>query len=254
MAEVFPYFLSVVLPAYNEEECIEKAVRDTAAFVSQAFRDYEIVVVNDGSRDRTAELVQALSNQDPRVRLVSHPVNRGYGAALTTGFRSARGELVFFTDADNQFDVRELRDTVPLLDRADAVFGYRVYRYDSVVRCMLSWVYNRLVRILFRVKVRDVDASFKLFTRKVVDSLHLETTDFFIDTEMVARTARNGFRIVEQGVRHYPRTAGHTTVRMSDIPRTLKTVFKMWFKIHFGRRPAPNLAREPAREGQGLQG
>jgi hypothetical protein len=151
---------------------------------------------------------------------------------------------VFFTDADNQFDIREISDLIPLLAQADAVFGFRIYRYDSVLRCILSWVYNRLVRILFRVKVRDVDCSFKLFTRQVVDQLVIESKDFFVDTEMVARTARMGFRVVEKGVRHYPRTAGHTTVRTSDIPRTLKTVARMWFRIHYP--PKQDAVREIA--------
>ena len=124
----------------------------------------------------------------------------------------------------------------PLLDRADVVFGFRVYRYDSVTRCILSWIYNRLVGVLFLVRIRDVDCSFKLFTRKVVDRLDLRSTDFFVDTEMVARCRKMGARIVSKGVRHHPRRAGHTTVRASHIPRTLWTVFRMWLDIQFSRR------------------
>jgi glycosyltransferase involved in cell wall biosynthesis len=230
---LIPHFISVILPAHNEQDCIGKSVGDAVAYLSSAFRDYEVVVVNDGSRDRTPDIVRDIAATNPKVRLITLPTNEGYGSALAKGFKNARGDLVFFTDADNQFDIRELSDLIPLLAQADAVFGFRIYRYDSVLRCILSWVYNRLVRILFRVKVRDVDCSFKLFTRPVVDQLVIESRDFFVDTEMVARTARMGFRIVEKGVRHYPRMAGHTTVRTSDIPRTLKTVARMWFRIHY---------------------
>ena len=171
---------------------------------------------------------------------------------LANGFKAARCDLVFYTDSDNQFDVRELEDLMPLIKGpgneagADAVFGFRVYRYDSVLRCLLSWTYNRLVRVLFLVKVRDVDCAFKLWTREVNDKLEIESSDFFIDTEMVAKIRRMGFKSVEKGVRHYPRTAGSTTVRAGHIPKTLWTVARMWFRIHFpGKKVA---ARTPAAE------
>ena len=232
---IFEQSMSIVLPAFNEAQCIETAVSQCVGFLDRRFKDWEVVIVDDGSADETAAIVGQMTQQEPRIKLIRQPRNLGYGCALKRGFEEARGELVFFTDSDCQFDVRELADLMPLLDHADAVFGFRVYRYDSVLRCILSWIYNRLVRVLFLVKVRDVDCSFKLFTRRVVDNLRLESTDFFVDTEMVARTAKMGARSVEKGVRHYPRQAGHTTVRPSHIPRTLWTVFKMWFRIHFAK-------------------
>lgn len=238
-AAKFSQSISVVLPAFNEEESIEKAVRDTASFLPQRFEDWEILVVDDGSVDDTSSIVQGLAADEPRIKLLRHAQNAGYGRAIATGFEAARGELVFYTDADNQFDIRELADLVPLTSEADAVFGFRVYRYDSVLRCMLSWTYNRLVRVLFRVRIRDVDCAFKLFTRRVLDQMTIDSRDFFIDTELVARTARLGFKSVEKGVRHYPRSAGHTTVRPSHIPRTLWTVARMWFRIHFQGKSKP---------------
>lgn len=253
----FQQSLSVVLPAYNEEDNIEKQTRACLAFLAEHFAEYEVIVVNDGSRDRTGEIVARLMAEDSHVRTVVHPTNLGYGKALADGFAAARSDLVFYTDSDNQFDVRELKDAVPLikgphnLKGADAVFGFRVYRYDSVLRCLLSWTYNRLVRILFSVKVRDVDCAFKLFTREVNDKLEIESRDFFVDTEMVARIARLGFVTVEKGVRHYPRTAGATSVRAGHIPKTLWTVAKMWFRIRFpGKKPAPAAAAIGARESE----
>lgn len=232
----FSQSISVVLPAYNEEASIDKAAGDARNYLAEDFEHFEVLVVDDGSKDSTAERVRKLSEADPRIKLLRQPRNLGYGRALARGFAEATGDLVFFTDADNQFDIRELRDFVPLTADYDAVFGFRVYRYDSVLRCLLSWIYNRLVRVLFLVKVRDVDCSFKLFTRAVVDKLTIECNDFFVDTEMVARTRKLGFRIIEKGVRHYPRTAGRTSVRASHIPRTLWTVAKMWFRIQFPRK------------------
>jgi dolichol-phosphate mannosyltransferase len=240
-SERFDASISVVLPAFNEEDNIQRAVGECLAFLPTRFRDYEVIVVDDGSRDGTAEAVSRLQASEPKLKLLRHPTNLGYGRAIATGFAAARSELVFYTDSDCQFDVREIADLMPLLAQADAVLGFRVYRYDSVLRCILSWVYNRLVRVLFLIRVRDVDCAFKLFRREVVERMPLESNDFFVDTEMVARLARMKARVVEKGVRHYPRTAGHTTVRASHIPRTLWTVGRMWFRLHFGaaRVPAP---------------
>ena len=194
-------------------------------------------MVDDGSHDGTGEEVEALARLNyPRVRLVKHEVNLGYGAALRTGFKHSRYGLVFFTDSDNQFDVSELEYFLPMMSDYDMVTGFRVYRYDTVVRCLLSWIYNRLVGVLFRLHVRDVDCAFKLMRREVVQKVTIECDNFFVNTELLARARRWNFRIAEKGVRHYPRTAGETSVRPSDIPRTLATVFTMWRRIYFPTR------------------
>jgi glycosyltransferase involved in cell wall biosynthesis len=234
----FDHTLSIVLPAHDEEDNIGIAIEKCLDYSKPRFRAVEVVVVDDGSRDATAARIAERAGRHPEVRAIRFERNRGYGAALTAGFEASRHDLVFFTDSDLQFDVREIDDLIPLLANADAVFGYRVNRFDSATRRLLSWTYNRIVSVLFRVQVRDVDCSFKLFTRPVVDRLNLETADFAIDAEMVARTRRMGARIVEKGVRHYPRTHGHTKVRASDIPRTLLALARMWLRIHF-----PSLAR-----------
>jgi glycosyltransferase involved in cell wall biosynthesis len=229
--------LSVVLPAYNEELNIASAVERCLNVLPQLAREYEVIVVDDGSRDATAQVAQRLVDEHhPRVRLLRHQVNQGYGAAIATGFRRARHDFLFYTDSDNQFDVSELEWFLPLAEQHDVVVGFRVYRYDRVLRSILSWCYNRLVNVLFRVRVRDVDCAFKLFRREVIDKIDLESTDFFIDTELVARARKWNFRIAEKGVRHYPRTAGETTVQASDVPRTLRTVGRMWQRIYFPSR------------------
>jgi glycosyltransferase involved in cell wall biosynthesis len=226
--------LSVVLPAYNEVENIKIAVERALAVLPSLVADHEVVVVDDGSRDGTAEAVLVLLEAHPgRVRLIRHTQNLGYGAAIRTGFQRARGDLVFYTDADNQFDIGELKWFLPLISEYDVVVGFRVYRYDPVLRSILSWVYNRLVNVLFRVRVRDVDCAFKLFRREVIEKVRIDATDFFVDTELVARARRWNFRIVEKGVRHYPRTAGATTVRPSHVGQTLRTIARMWRRIYF---------------------
>lgn len=240
--------LSVVLPAFNEELCIEASAREVLAFLEQHYPEHELLLVNDGSADRTGELIDGLARQFPRVVALHQPRNLGYGAALARGFRAARGRFVFYTDSDGQFDIRELLPVHrELLQRgADAAFGYRIERDDPRIRLVLSWIYNRLVRVLFWVGVRDVDCAFKLFRREVLEAMRLDARDFFIDTELVARTRKLGFKSFEVGVQHYPRRAGRTTVRPGHIPRTLWTVAKMACRIHFGASALPEAQRREA--------
>jgi dolichol-phosphate mannosyltransferase len=224
--------LSIVLPAFNEEDNIEGAVEEAREVAERLARAWEVIVVDDGSRDTTAARVLAISQEEPRVRLISFPRNRGYGAALREGFGAAQGDLIFYTDSDRQFDMNELRYFLPLMERTDVALGFRVYRYDAVLRCVLSWIFNRLVSLLFRVRVRDVDCSFKLFRREVLETIDLETTDFFIDTELVAKARKWNFGILEKGVRHYPRRAGESAIRAGHIPRTLATIARMWIRLY----------------------
>jgi glycosyltransferase involved in cell wall biosynthesis len=237
---VTPSSLSIVLPAYNEEHNIEGALEEACEVAASVAPAWEVIVVDDGSRDTTAQRIAQIGKRQPRVRLISFPENRGYGAALRAGFHAARGDLIFYTDSDRQFDLSELRYFLPVMDRTDVAIGFRVYRYDPVLRCLLSWVYNRLVSVVFRARVRDVDCSFKLFRREVLEAIDLETTDFFIDTEMVAKARKWNFRILQKGVKHYPRRAGESSIRASHIPRTLRIVALMWLRIYLpvlvGRR------------------
>ncbi len=229
--------ITIVLPARNEVANITTAVEKSLAVAERLSPRHEVIVVDDGSSDGTGQAVEALARQHyPRVRLVTHAMNQGYGAALRTGFRHSRFELVFFTDSDNQFDISELEYFIPFMADHDMVTGFRVYRYDPVLRSMLSWVYNRLVYVMFGVRVRDVDCAFKLMRRELVQKVTIECNNFFVNTELMAKARRWNFRIAEKGVRHYPRTAGETSVRPSDIPRTLGTVFKMWRHIYFPTR------------------
>jgi glycosyltransferase involved in cell wall biosynthesis len=226
--------ISVVLPAFNEEENIEKQVRAVDEVLrGLSFDAYEILVVDDGSRDRTRAICEALATADvPKLRVIVHEVNRGYAQALRSGFTGARMPLVFYTDSDNQFDVRELKNLLAAIDDYDLVCGFRIYRYDPMSRLVLSWGYNLLVRVLFRIRVRDVDCAFKLFRREIFDRIHIESKKFFVDTEILAKAAKIGLKMTEIGVRHYPRTAGQSTVRPSHVLHTLAEIVKMWTDIH----------------------
>jgi len=225
--------ISVVLPAYNEEENIERQTRSVDSVLRDLrFDDYEILVIDDGSRDRTREIAARLQAELPKLVVHSHGQNRGYAQALRTGFTSARMPLVFYTDADNQFDVREVKNLLASIDDYDIVCGFRIYRFDPLTRLVLSWGYNLLVRVLFQIRVRDVDCAFKLFRREIFDRIHIESKKFFVDTEVLAKATKLKMRITEIGVRHYPRTAGQSTVRASHIFHTLREVASMWTDIH----------------------
>lgn len=229
--------ISVVLPAYNEEKNIVIAITNARDVLKSLSDNYEVILVNDGSSDRTGEVAERLAQEDPsHIRVLHHNPNKGYGAALRTGLFNARYEYVFYTDADNQFDIGELSQFLPLMEKHDLAVGYRIKRYDSLMRIFLSWGYNWLVFFLFHIKVRDVDCSFKLFHKYVLDAITIECDDFFVDTEIIARAAKAGFRIAERGVNHYPRQRGKTTVRASHIPRTLKTVFRMRKHIYMEKK------------------
>jgi dolichol-phosphate mannosyltransferase len=231
--------LSIVLPAYNEEGNIERVVREAAAAVTPLVASHEIVVVDDGSRDATADILARLTGEmGGGLRVVRHPVNEGYGAALRNGFRATTGELVFYTDSDNQFDLRELAGILPLMTDVDAVLGFRIDRQDPWLRKAVSGGFNRLSSAAFGMSVRDLNCSFKLFRGDLIRALPIDSTDFFVDTELVARIHRSGWRYVQRGVRHYPRAAGRSTVRASDVPRTLVSLARMWVRLR-GERPAP---------------
>jgi glycosyltransferase involved in cell wall biosynthesis len=226
--------ISGVLPAFNEEENIETAARRLAeTLASMGLGEWEVIIVDDGSTDRTGEIADRLASEDPsHIRVFHHNPNLGYAEALKTGFTNARHKLIFYTDSDNQFDVREICNLLPLIEDADIVCGFRIYRFDPLSRLVLSWGFNLLVRVIFRIKVRDIDCAFKLFRREVFDWVDIQSKKFFVDAEVLAKAKYHRFRMVEMGVRHYPRTAGHSTIRPSHILSTLAELGRIWRNIH----------------------
>lgn len=207
-----PVRLSLVLPAFNEAEGIVAAVEEADAMLSEIVDEHEVLVVDDGSRDDTALRVEAILPVHPAVRLLRHEGNRGYGAALRTGFAAARMPLVAYTDADRQFDLRDLLRSLEALEGHDLVTCYRRDRKDSALRCAYSRAFNLLARLLLGFKVRDCDCSLKLFRRETLMALHLSESGFLIDSEILARAHRIGASMAEIGVTHRPRAAGQSTV------------------------------------------
>lgn len=203
--------LSIVMPAYNEEANVADAVERVSAAAQQLGMDYEIILVNDGSRDRTGEIARELAQRIPHFRLVEHYPNRGYGGALKAGFVAATHELIAFVPADNQFDFAEVTRLLEHLDRADIVSGYRVRRQDSFIRKLNAWGWNTVVRLLFGYLCHDIDCGFKVFRREILDRVHLVSNGAMIDTELLAGAKARSYRIAEAPVTHLPRVAGRPT-------------------------------------------
>jgi glycosyltransferase involved in cell wall biosynthesis len=206
-----PYSISVVLPAYNEEAIIQK----TITVVEQALRnwtaDFEIVVVNDGSKDRTKAIVERLAQADSHIRLLNHAVNKGYGSALVSGFSTIQKDLVFFMDSDGQFDIGDLASFFPLIEQYDAVFGYRNPRRDPWPRKVNAWGWKQLIHIVLGIHLRDIDCAFKLYHADFFQTLDLETRGAMINAEIIYKFKRDGHTYVEVGVQHLPRQEGQAT-------------------------------------------
>jgi glycosyltransferase involved in cell wall biosynthesis len=232
-----PGSLSLVLPAFNEAPNIDVVVRESLATLPRFTQDYEIIVVDDGSRDATGAIVGRLAEEDAHVRLVRHGRNRGYGAALTSGFRVARGDYIMFMDADRQFDIRDLRLLSPFAADYDIVAGFRMERSDPIHRRVFAELFNVAVRVLFGVHLRDIDCAFKLFRGDLLRGMTLTAPGALINTEMQAKARRQGATLQQVGVHHYPRMAGAATGGSPRvIARALWETLALWWRMR-GYRP-----------------
>ncbi len=218
-----PLRVSIVLPAFDEEANVTQAVAAATATAARLFEDHEVIVVDDGSHDRTAQIVRQIGAGDPRVRVISHSRNRGYGEALRTGFLSSRLDFVFFTDADLQFDMDEIERFLPYAGTVDVVAGYRMNRQDPLLRRAIGYGWNVLVRMLFYVPVRDIDCAFKLFDRRVLNDVDIESVGAMVNTELMVKLGRRGASVVEVGVHHRPRRAGQAR---GATPQVIFTAFR----------------------------
>jgi len=203
--------ISAVMPAFNEEANLEQSVGRMAAALAAQARAFEVIVVDDGSRDGTAVVLERLKAIVPSLRVVRHPVNRGYGAALRSGFAAARYPWVFLMDADNQFDPADVAALLARAADADIVAGYRRQRRDPLLRRLNAWAFFTLVTILFGRLARDVNCAFKLMRRELLDRMELHSEGALINTEVLVLARQLRARLVEVPIPHYPRTSGRQT-------------------------------------------
>ena len=227
--------MSIFMPAYNEEKNVGKTI-DQVLGVLQTLnlKNYEVIVVNDGSKDDTAGVVEEWEKKDNHVRLINLEKNMGYGEAVKTGYYSSKYSYIVFIDSDGQFDFSDIHKLLEKINIADVVVGYRVNRQDSMLRLINGWGWTQLSNILFGLGVKDVDCAFKLVNRKVIDTIpHLESTrGAMINPEFLAKAKKAHFKIIQVGVRHFPRIEGKQTgAKLSVILSSFADLIKFWWKL-----------------------
>lgn len=219
--------LSLMMPAYNEEEILPLALSEAVAALNAQVKTWECVVVDDGSTDRTPEILADWVAREPRIRVVTNDPNRGYSQALIRGFRACNLEVIFYTDADAQFDLMEMGQLYPLIAENDMVAGFRVGRQDPWFRLVTSGVFNVIQGLVLGVRARDVNCAFKFFRREFFEAVELSSDGFLIDAELYARADRAGLRWAQGPVKHRPRVEGSTTVKVGTIQETLGELFAL---------------------------
>ncbi len=229
--------LSLVFPAFNEAENLPALLESALKIGELLDRSFEILVVDDGSRDASAEILARWQQRDPRIHAVHHEANLGYGAALRRGLRAARGELVFFSDADLQFDLGEIQHLLAHADEFEIVAGYRAPRRDPLRRRLIARAWGLLVDGLFDLRVRDIDCAFKVFRREVLDAIPIESIGAFVNTEILARARAHGFRIKQIPVSHRARLQGRQSgAHPRVILRALIELTQLYGELHPRRR------------------
>jgi glycosyltransferase involved in cell wall biosynthesis len=226
--------LSVFFPAYNDAPSLPGLIGKTFAVLERHVADYEVIVVNDGSRDNTGQVLEALTQKyGPRMRVVTHQQNRGYGGALRSGFRAAKKEFVFYTDGDGQYDVGDLPRLMERVGPATGlVNGYKLERHDPAHRIWIGKVYNLCARLLFRIRIRDIDCDYRLIRRALFDQIQLTSTSGTICVELVRKLELSRCEVVEVGVHHYPRLHGTSQFfRLRSLASTLSQLLGLWVRL-----------------------
>ena len=200
--------ISLILPCHNEKDNLKPVVESALKTLKEIAREFEIIIVDDGSTDGTGELAEKLVKTYPQVRLVQHPKNLGYGSALRSGFKKAKYPWLFFTDADQQFDLSEIKKLLPYLKQSPLVIGYRQTRQDKFFRRILGKIFSFLMRKIFKIKARDVNCAFKIFDRKILEGVELTSPGALINTELLYRAKQKGIEPIEVAVSHFPRKTG----------------------------------------------
>ena len=234
--------LSIFLPTYNEEDNIEKCIKNALAKAKKIARKYEVIVVlSRNSSDNTGKIVKNLMKKNNRIRLIYQEAkDKGYGFALRLGIENSRYDYIFYTDADNQYNLKEISRLLPYVKKYDIVSGYRIKRRDAVGRIFLAFTYNLILKILFKTGVRDVDSAFKIYKKKIFEKVKLKYKTGIVDAEIIIKAQRNGFKVKEVGVHHHDRKFGKAMyeiwnlgmIRPKVILDLIRDIGRLWIELH----------------------
>lgn len=224
--------VSLFFPVYNDERTVRRVTEKALAILAEVADAHEVIIVDDGSPDRAGEIADELAREHPEVRVVHHATNRGYGEAIKSGFAAARYEWICFTDGDDEYDVFDLRRLIRLKDFYDLIITFRYVKLYSGFRIFVSWVYNVLVRALFRTTYRDISTGLRLARKSLVEELDLQSTSPFIGAEIAIKTMLKGYRVGEVGIQTFPRSFGKgATVTPANILATIRDMLKTYRAI-----------------------
>lgn len=223
------FSISAILPAHNEAENIKNTVENCVSYLEHNASDYEVIVVNDGSSDNTKQIVEELSTNNPKVVLVNHEINQGYGSALRSGFDEAKKDFIFFMDSDGQFNIQDLDRLLPLAGMENVVIGYREDRADSAIRSLNAWMYGMYIYLMFGLNVKDMDCAFKIFPTKAYQNIApIKAGGALFTAEFLIKLKRTGFNFKEVPVRHFPRQFGtQSGANIKVILRMFKESWKL---------------------------
>src|SRR3989344_1990807 len=225
--------ISVFFPCYNDSEPIKQLVLDANALLKKVSKDYEIIVIDDGSTDDSRSILKKLQKSIPNLKLIFHKQNKGYGGALKSGFKNAKKEFVFYTDGDGQYDFNEITKLIDkLTDKIGLVQGYKLKRSDPWFRYWVGLAYRYFSRLVYNIKVKDIDCDFRLIRKKALDKITLKYSSGVICVELMKKLDKQGVRFAEVGVHHYPRLYGNSEFfKIKRVTMTLIESSKLWFNL-----------------------
>lgn len=224
--------ISFFFPAFNDQGTVERTVFDAISVLKELTDKYEIIIVDDGSTDQTGKVAEEMAAKFSEVRVIHHPYNIGYGAALKSGFRTSKYELIFYTDGDHQYDPSELKKLIPLINEADIVSGYKIKRADPPIRIFAGFLYNLAIRIFLGLNIKDIDTAFKLIKKEVLESINLKLNGGFLCAELLYKAIANGYKIKQVPVSHFPRTYGRSSAFKSFfVLRSILEILDLWLEV-----------------------
>ncbi len=229
--------LSVFFPVYNEQKNIPIFIKEAQEFIPQVAKKYELIIVNDGSHDKSQEVAEQLAKQDSHIKVVNHHKNKGYGAALKSGIKHSQYKWIFFTDGDLQFKIKQLKKFIKYTDKYDVILGYRTKRYEGSVRLLNQRMWKLYIDLLYRVHVKDIDCAFKLFKASVIKPLDLISDGAFLSSEILYKLKKRQVKFKQLPVTHQPRRYGTPTgANPKVIFKAVKDSFLLYLKIKFGKK------------------